>query len=551
LTGIGPTPFITASINTVEVRSNTMRSLHFPGRSPVYARRAMVATSHPLASEVALSVLRQGGNAVDAAIATVATLCVVEHPMTGIGGDCFAMVSKPGQKPIALNASGLAPKAASAKWYADAGIKSIPLQSPHAVTVPGAVDGWCNLLADHGTFELSALLAPAIDYAENGFVVAPRVAADWANSVAKLKNNAGATQHCLRDGQSPKAGDIWHFKALANTLKAIAKDGRDGFYAGPVAADIVAELKALGGLHTLEDFANQRCSYVDPIAVTYKGVDLYELPPNNHGIVALIMLKMLEKLGRLSDDPASPERYHVLMEAARLAYAVRDEFVADPDMANVPVEHMLSDKLITTLVARIDRKKMTPDLGPIPKPAGTDTVCFSIVDDKGMAVSFINSLFADFGSGIVTKKSGVVLHNRGQGFTLDPAHPNCIAPGKRPMHTLIPAIAMRGPDLMAAFGVMGAAFQPMGHIYILTNMVDYGMDAQEALDLPRVFFEGDELLVEASIPGLTMEALAKMGHKISLRKMPWGGGQIVARDASTGVLTGGSDGRKDGMAVGY
>jgi gamma-glutamyltranspeptidase / glutathione hydrolase len=528
-----------------------MRSLHVPGRSPVYARRAMVATSHPLATEAAMAVLKQGGNAVDAAIATVAVLCVVEHPMTGIGGDCFAIVKKPGQKPIALNASGLAPKAATAKWYADKGIKDIPLQSPHAVTVPGSVDGWCKLLADHGTKKLADLLAPAIDYAENGFVVAPRVSVDWGGNVAKLKANAGATQHLLKDGKPPAVGDVWHFKALATTLKAIAKDGREGFYAGPVAADIVAELQALGGLHTLEDFANQRCSYVDTIAVNYKGVDLHELPPNNHGIVAQIMLKMMAKMGPLSVDPGSPERYHVLMEAARLAYAVRDTFVADPLMAKVPVEHMLSDQMIETLVARIDRKKMTPDLGPIPKPAGSDTVCFSIVDDKGMAVSFINSLFADFGSGIVTKKTGVVLHNRGQGFTLDPTHPNCIAPGKRPMHTLIPAIAMRGDKLMASFGVMGAAFQPMGHVYILSNMVDYGMDAQEALDLPRVFFEGGEILVEAGLPGSTMEALARMGHKVTIRKLPWGGGQIVAVDPNTGVLIGASDGRKDGMAMGY
>jgi gamma-glutamyltranspeptidase / glutathione hydrolase len=262
-------------------------------------------------------------------------------------------------------------------------------------------------------------------------------------------------------------------------------------------------------------------------------------------------LKMMAKMGPLSVDPGSPERYHVLMEAARLAYAVRDTFVADPLMATVPVEHMLSDKLIETLVARIDRKKMTPDLGPIPKPAGSDTVCFSIVDDKGMAVSFINSLFADFGSGIVTKKTGVVLHNRGQGFTLDPAHPNCIAPGKRPMHTLIPAVAMRGDKLMASFGVMGAAFQPMGHVYILSNMVDYGMDPQEALDLPRVFFEGGEILVEAGLPSSTMEALARMGHKVAIRKLPWGGGQIIAVDPKTGVLIGASDCRKDGMALGY
>ncbi len=511
----------------------------------------MVATSHPLATEAAMAVLKQGGNAVDAAIATVAVLCVVEHPMTGIGGDCFAIVAKPGQKPIALNASGLAPKAATAKWYADKGIKDIPLQSPHAVTVPGSIDGWTTLLADHGTKKLSDLLAPAIDYAENGFVVAPRVAADWGGSVAKLKANGGATQHLLHEGKPPKAGDIWHFKALANTLKAIARDGRDGFYAGPVAADIVAELQALGGLHTLEDFANQRCSYVDPIAVNYKGVDLWELPPNNHGIVALIMLKMLEKMGRLSESPTAPERYHVMMEAARLAYAMRDAYVADPAMAEVPVEFMLADATIGKLVKRIDRSRCTPDLGPVPKPAGSDTVCFSIADENGMAVSFINSVYAGFGAGLATKKTGVVFHNRGQGFVLDPKHPNCIAPGKRPMHTLVPAMAMKDGMPFASFGVMGAAFQPIGHVYMMTNLLDYGLDPQEAIDCPRMFFEGEDVQIESSVPAATAERMALMGHKIAVRPDPWGGGQMVAFDRANGTLIGASDARKDGVALGY
>ena len=316
---------------------------------------------------------------------------------------------------------------------------------------------------------------------------------------------------------------------------------------------MVAELKALGGLHTLDDFAAQAdsASYVTPISVPYRGVELVELPPSNHGIVALIMLKMLERLGKPRPEPVSVERYHLLMEAARLAFAMRDTFVADPDMAEVPVDHMLSDEVIAKLVARVDRKKHRPQLGPMPQPAGSDTVCFSVVDEKGMAVSFINSLFDEFGSGIVTAKTGIVLHNRGKGFVTDPSHPNCIAPGKRPLHTLVPAMVLKDGRPHMAFGVMGAHFQPMGHVFVMSNMFDYGMDPQEALDAPRVFFEGDALLVEETVPEEVVAGLKRLGHRVERRPMPWGGGQIVVMDRERGVVIGASDGRKDGMAIGY
>lgn len=528
-----------------------MRSFHFPGRSSVHAQHAMVATSHPLSSLTAIEVLKKGGNAVDAAIATSAVLAVLEPAMTGIGGDCFAIVSKPGQKLIALNASGMAPKAATPEWYASKGIKEIETQSPHSVTIPGAIDGWARLLEDHGTMSFDQLLAPAIELAEKGFVVAPRVAHDWAGSVTKLKANEAAAMHLLKDGRAPRVGEIFKVPALAKTLKAIARQGRNGFYTGEVAADMAAELKALGGLHTVADFEAQKSSYVDTIKVGYHGVDLHELPPNNHGIVALIMLKMLEKMGRLSESPTAPERYHVMMEAARLAYAMRDAYVADPAMAEVPVEFMLADATIGKLVKRIDRSRCTPDLGPVPKPAGSDTVCFSIADENGMAVSFINSVYAGFGAGLATKKTGVVFHNRGQGFVLDPKHPNCIAPGKRPMHTLVPAMAMKDGMPFASFGVMGAAFQPIGHVYMMTNLLDYGLDPQEAIDCPRMFFEGEDVQIESSVPAATAERMALMGHKIAVRPDPWGGGQIVAFDRANGTLIGASDARKDGVALGY
>jgi len=531
-----------------------MRSFHFPGRSLAYGRRAMCATSHPAASLAAIEVLREGGNAVDAAIATAAVLAVVEPHMTGIGGDCFAIIAKPNaRKLVALNASGRAPKGATAAWLAGAGLDRIGPNTAHAVTVPGAIDGWARLLEDHGTLPLARLLEPAIALAQEGFVVTPRVASDWARNAAKLAGNAGARKHLLKGGRPPKEGEVMRFPALAATLGRIAKHGRDGFYRGDAAKDMVAELSALGGLHTLEDFAAQAgsASYVTPISVPYRGVELCELPPSNQGIVALIMLKMLARMGKPAPDPVSPERYHVLMEAARLAFAMRDAFVADPDKADVPVEHMLDDDVIDTLVARVDRRKHRPQLAPVPQPVGSDTVYFSIVDAKGMAVSFINSLFDEFGSGIVTGKTGIVLHNRGKGFVTDPRHPNCIAPGKRPMHTLVPAMVLKDGKPYMSFGVMGANFQPMGHVYVMSNMFDYGMDPQEALDSPRVFFEGDGLLAEESVPASVIAGLRRLGHRVSLREAPWGGGQIVVMDRERGVLIGASDARKDGMAIGY
>ena len=531
-----------------------MRNYHLAGRSPTIARSGMAATSHPLASLAAIDCLKRGGNAIDAAITATALLCVIEPAMTGIGGDCFALIHKPGTGPgnglIALNGSGRAPRAATADWYAKAGIKEIAVTTPHAVTVPGAIDAWSRLIRDHGTISLGEALAPAIDAAEHGFPVAPRVSSDWAGLADKINGHAGARQHLLRDGRTPRAGEIMRFPALAGTLKRIARDGRDAFYTGEIAADIVATLKALGGLHTIEDFAAQSSTYVTPIGVPYHGVELYELPPNNQGIVGLILLKMLTRLGPLG-DAHSPERYHVMMEAARLAYAVRDRFVSDPDTLSAPISHMLSDSLIDDLVRRIDRRRHRADLGPIPQPKGSDTTYLTVADRHGMTVSFINSLFAGFGSGIVTLKTGVVLQNRGTGFVLDPKHPNCIGPGKRPMHTLVPAMALKDGKPWLSFGVMGAAFQPMGHVYVLSNMVDHTMDVQEAIDFPRIFFEGGKLQAEESVPEPTLRALSALGHTIDRRPDPWGGGQAIMIDRANGVLHGGSDGRKDGLALGY
>lgn len=529
-----------------------MRSFHFPGRSPVIARHAMAATSHPAATLAALDCLRRGGNAVDAAVTATALLCVVEPAMTGIGGDCFAMIRKPGEPLRALNGSGRAPAAASVERLARLGVRSIEVGSAHAVTIPGAIDAWDRLLKDHGRWTLGKVLEPAIEAAEAGFPVQPRVAHDWAGLFGKIQLDEGARRHLLIEGRAPNVGEIMRFPALAQTLKRIARDGRDAFYDGPVAHDIVACLKAKGGLHEMSDFASIRASYVTPISVPYRGIELHELPPNNQGIVALMVLKLIEQLGPIDDsDPLSVGRLHVLMEAARLAYAARDEFLADPVVADVPVAHLLSDSFACDLARRIDRTVRCADLGAIPRPSGSDTVYLTVADQDGMVVSFINSLFAGFGSGIVAPASGVVLHNRGSGFVLTPGHPNAIAPGKRPAHTLVPAMVTRNGDFWASFGVMGGAYQPLGHVQVLTNRLDYGLDAQEAVDLPRLFFEGDKILVEASMPEAVRRGLTARGHDVGERADPWGGAQWIERDRLCGTWIGASDPRKDGAALGY
>ena len=528
-----------------------MRSYHLPGRSPTVARHAMAATSHPLATLAAIECLKRGGNAVDAAITATALLCVIEPAMTGFGGDCFALIHKPGKGLIALNGSGRAPAAATHGWFASKGIASIEVTSPHAVTIPGSIDAWAILLKDHGTISLADALAPAIEAADGGFAVAPRIAHDWAGLADKIAKNEGARRHLLKDGRTPRMGETMRFAALAQTLKLLAREGPDAFYRGALAADMVAELKDLGGLHTMADFAAVKCNYVEPIGVDYRGVTLHELPPNNQGVVALIILKIIDRFGAMGGDVNAPERQHVLMEAARLAYKARDEFVADPQMVDVPTAHMLSDAFADTLAKRIDRKRRLADLGPIPKPQGTDTTYLTVADNSGQVVSFINSLFAGFGSGIVTKKTGIVLQNRGSGFVLTPGHPNCIAPGKRPMHTLVPALATRNGKPWLSFGVMGGAYQPLGHAAVLSNRLDCGLDIQQAIDAPRMFYEDGKLRVEAGVPLSTRDALSELGHDIAERPDPFGGAQAIELDHVTGVLIGASDPRKDGLALGY
>ena len=524
------------------------RDFQLPGRSPVIAMNGMAATSHPLATLAAIDILRDGGTAADAAVAAVATLCVVEPHMTGIGGDCYALVAKPDKPVWGYNGSGRSGAAASYEALRDKRLNEIG-NSIHSVTVPGAIDAWEQILKAHGRFGLDRCLRAAIGYAEGGFPVAPRVARDWQRHVAKLAADPGAAKHYLFNGKAPKEGDVIRFPALAETLKTIAAKGAKGFYEGEVGADMAATVAARGSFLTEEDFANHRGDAVAPIATNYRGIDVVEIPPNGQGITALVMLNILENFDIKSLDPVGPERFHLVLEAARIGYAVRDTHLADADHMRTPVAALNDKAWGKKLASLIDMNKRSA-LPAAPAP-GSNTVYLTVVDKDRNAVSFINSLFSSFGTGICTEKSGILLTNRGACFTLEADHPNTFGPGKRPMHTIIPALAMKNGRCDMSFGVMGAHYQPMGHVQIMMNMIDYGMDVQQAIDCPRFFWEGERVEVETGTPQRTIEGLRARGHDIVVCDQPWGGAQTIKIDWDRGVLIGGSEPRKDGCALGY
>lgn len=530
-----------------------MRDFELPGRSPVFATGGMAATSHPLSTEAAVHVLRRGGNAMDAAIAACAVQCVVEPGSTGVGGDCFALYAPAGRaEPLAFNGSGGAPAAATPAWYAAQGITAIDRQSPHAVTVPGAVDAWTRLHADHGRLDFGELLQPAIRHARDGYPVAPRTRRDWAKQESLLADDPNCRAVFLPHGVVPAVGSLHAQPALAATLERIADRGREGFYQGPVAEDIVDYLRSLGGLHTPEDFAGTAGEYIDPIHSDFRGYTVWECPPNGQGIVALLILNILKEVP-LDKHVLSPARIHLEIEATRLAYAQRDAFVADPSQADVPVAALLSDAHSRMLLARIDpRQAGQPGPTRLP-PAHEDTVYIATVDSEGNAASFINSLFHPYGSGLLAPGSGVLLHCRGISFELDAEHPNAIAPGKRPMHTIIPGMLGDGGRIRMPFGVMGGHYQALGHAHFLTRLLDYGCDLQEAMDLPRFFplAGGRQVEIERAIPRETLQALERMGHQPVAPQHPIGGAQAIWIDHEHGVLVGASDPRKDGCALGY
>ncbi len=534
--------------------SSMSRDFHLAGRSPVYSTHGMAATSMPAATLVALDVLRAGGNALDAAVASVAVLGVIEPQSTGIGGDCFCLWAPAGGGVVALNGSGQAPAAATIDWFEGRGISQLEPTSAHTVTIPGAVSAWETLLAAHGTRGLDELLQPAIGFAEDGWPVHHRVAFDWRLLEDKLRRTGA--EAFLPNGAAPREGDRFVQRPLAGTLRAIARQGARAFYEGEAAADMVATLRAQGGLHTEADFAAGRNSaeFVAPIHAAWRGMDVWQCPPNGSGLMALMLLGVLEGFDPAPDGPLGVERLHRHIEAARLIYRDRDAFLADPAHSPVPVDALLDPTYLAGLRALIDPARALRDLpaaGEAALPVHRDTVYLCVVDRDGNACSFINSLFQGFGSGILAARSGVMLHNRGFGFRLQRGHPNCIAPGKRPMHTIMPGMVTQHGRAVMPFGVMGGHFQPMGQTLFLSNHFEYGLDIQQALDLPRVFPYGGKLELERGVPQGTVDQLARMGHDAITVERPHGGGQAIWIDHASGTLVGGSDPRKDGMALGY
>jgi gamma-glutamyltranspeptidase/glutathione hydrolase len=532
--------------------SNITRDFELPGRSEALSMRVMAATSHPLATLTALDVLRRGGNAMDAAVAAVALLGVVEATQTGIGGDCFVLYMRRGEgEIIALNGSGWAPAAASLDRYLGRGVTSIPSDSADAVTVPGAVASWARLISDHGTMKLAELLQPAIVAAEEGYAVTERVARDWARQADKLRKNKTAASIFLPNNTAPRPGDIHRQPALAAALRSIASDGPAVFYEGWVAQDMVDTLRAAGGSHTLEDFSAYTPEYVTPIGIGYREYEVWECSPNGQGVVPLVMLKALEGFDPSKWKPLSVERSHVLSEIGRQAYADRDCFIGDPRMGGVPVEALLSGERSAQLRARMSMGRRMEDVTPFPIPDHRDTTFIAVVDSDRNTVAFINSIFDDFGTGIVSPAAGVIFHNRGSGFVIERGHPNAIAGRKRPLNTIIPAMVTRKGKAVMPFGVTGGQFQPFGQVQFLTNVIDYGMGIQAAIDAPRIFALGETLQVESTVPASVVSGLAALGHHVVRAENPLGTAQAIWIDWQAGVLRGGADGRRDGLAAGW
>jgi gamma-glutamyltranspeptidase/glutathione hydrolase len=529
-----------------------MRDIHLAGRSVCHGIRGVAATSQPLATLAAIDILRSGGNAIDAAIAACAVLCVVEPMGTGIGGDCFALcwIARENRL-VAINGSGHSPTALTLEQLRSSGHETIGETSVHAVTVPGAIDAWCRLNADYGKLPMAAVLEPAIHYAEHGFAVSPVVALEWSAATKKLSADANTARFYLPGGRSPRAGEIMKLPALASALRRVAEHGRDGFYRGPLAREMVDYLDSLGGLHSLDDFATQTSLYVEPVRSRYRDVEVIEMPPNSQGLVASLMLNILSGFDLAGHAPLSVERFHLVTEAARLAFRVRDDLVADPAASNVSTDHVLSEEFARSLRSRIDLKQAMP----YPTAFGDserDTVCLSVIDEDRNVCSFINSLYFQFGSALTSPDSAIMFHNRGVGFQLKSGHPNCVGPRKRPSHTLLPAMAFKAGQPWLSFASKGAAFQPIGQVSVLTAIVDNGLDIQEAVDVPRCGYNNnDRVEAERGVPQSIREGLSALGHPVVDARGPLGGAQVVQIDAELGTVAGASDPRKDGTALSY
>jgi gamma-glutamyltranspeptidase/glutathione hydrolase len=526
------------------------------GRSTVYAPQGMVATSQPLASAAALEVLRTGGNAVDAAVAAAAVLGVTEPHMTGIGGDMFAIVwLAKEQKLVAINASGRAGSRMVRDTLVARGFRAGSQQGAMSVTVPGALAGWDLLLRTHGRRTLRDALAPAIAYARHGFPVTPIIAAQWAEQTDFLRRDSAAAATYLPGGRAPRAGEWFSNPDLARTMQAIADSGIAHFYGGALGQRLVSHVERLGGFLTLDDLRANTPTWVTPISVTFRGYRVWELPPNNQGIAALEMLRILEPYDLAAMGHNSARYLHHLIEAKKLAYADLDRFVGDADHLDVPAESLLDDAFIAARRARLVPTRAMERVNPGTARTRSETVYLATADAEGNMVSFINSIYDYFGSGVVVPGTGFALHNRGAGFTLTPGLPNTVAPGKRPFHTLIPGFVTRSvngrEEPYMSFGLMGGGVQAQGHVQFLLNHFVFGMDLQAAIDAPRFrHYDGLRVALEAPVSDVVRARLRAMGHRlIEQPPIAFGGAQAIVK-LPRGYAAG-SDPRKDGMAVGH
>lgn len=526
-----------------------------PSRSAVVSSGGMVATSQPIAALAGVDILRQGGNAVDAAVATAAMLNVVEPMSTGIGGDAFALIAMAGaDRVLGLNASGRAPAGATRDEYARRLGQDgrIPGRSILSVTVPGAAAGWADAVARCGRMSLADVLAPAIAAAEDGFAVSPQIANAWRGSEALLADVAASASTWLVDGRAPRVGEVFRNPRLAATLRAVAEGGADAFYKGSIAEAIVRCSDEHGGVLALTDLAAHESTWVEPISIDYRGYQVLEIPPNGQGIAGLEALNIcaLEDVASMGHNTS--DTLHLHLEAMKLGFQDRDRYVTDMEFVDVPVAGLLSADYARAQRARIDMRRAEPNPSA-GVPGRGDTVYLSAADADGNLVSFINSLYNGWGCGVTAGDTGVMLQNRGQSFSLDPTHANVIAPGKRTRHTIIPGMLAKDGKPLVSFGVMGGDMQAQGHVQFVCNVVDFGMNVQDALDAPRWRYDGSgaDISLERWIDTDTQAELAARGHAIQGHGGFFGGGQAIALDHEHGTLHGGSDPRRDGCAIGY
>ena len=534
-------------------------------RSVVMARNGAIATSQPLATAAGLRVLQSGGNAIDAAVTAAAVLAVVEPTMNGAGGDLFAIVYSAKDKKVhGLNASGRAGSLATLDEFKKRNVQRIPLRGELSVSVPGVVDGWHELLSKHGTRTLAQALEPAIGYARDGYAVSEIIADQWKSVESMLARDPVAAKTFLVNGKAPAPGDVARNPALASSLEQIAKGGRDVFYKGAIASAIADEMERRHGLITLKDLADHRSDWLEPISIDYRGYQVLELPPNTQGIAALEMLNIMEGFDLKSMGWGSASYLHTLVEAKRIAFADRSAWLGD--LASTPpqaIERMLSKEYAAQRRKEIKPDKAAERYAPLSldgrsTPAGGDepigrgdTIYLTAADADGNVISLIQSIYETFGAGIVAGDTGIVLHNRANLFSLNASHPNHIAPGKRPFHTLIPAMVLKDGMPWLSFGVMGGDMQAQGHAQVISNLIDFGMNVQEAGEAPRFRDSGNGLALESPFSPEARAGLTQRGHKLISSKGVWGGFQGILIDPKTRVLMAGSDPRKDGMAAGW